>query len=374
LISSKATVAASPPHVTVPGRNGASHGPIAQDAKPAVHRGGPYADPDDPCLVTFYLTAPFKPAISLVGDFNGWNPHSHPMESDGKGLFWIQVRLQGPIHYRFCVTLDGSGKQVTVADPYAREVRWDAAGPKGFYAPGRQCHRTHAHHRVPGRQLLGLQPGLLHGAQVGLWQAKRAEGLIDACHERGIAVILDMVFNHAWPDQPYHRMYPPLFGPKGEMLEDRNPSSTITTTATRTRGAGWTGSTHRPWVVGYMQDIVRFWLDEYSVDGFRFDWLGGVEYDPWQPHKARTSTRSRAWRPLPARRARRAPLLPHRRVLADPRHEPEQDRGPLVQAKPRSTRCGTALFTTASRACLFETWQWERRTCRMCWAGSAAGI
>ena len=34
-----------------------------------------------------------------------------------------------------------------------------------------------------------------------------------------------------------------------------------------------------------MQDVVRFWLDEYHVDGFRFDWLGGVEWDPWQPHR-----------------------------------------------------------------------------------------
>ena len=34
-----------------------------------------------------------------------------------------------------------------------------------------------------------------------------------------------------------------------------------------------------------MQDVVRFWLEEYHVDGFRFDWVGGVEWDPLQPQR-----------------------------------------------------------------------------------------
>ena len=33
----------------------------------------------------------------------------------------------------------------------------------------------------------------------------------------------------------------------------------------------------------YFQDVVRHWLQEYHVDGFRFDWVGGVDYDHREP-------------------------------------------------------------------------------------------
>ncbi len=194
-------------------------------AERGLPRGGPVVDPAHPDLVTFCLTAPFKPAVALVGDFNGWNPSSHPMQTDGRGFFWLTVRLTGPTHYRFAVTMDGSGKQVTVADPYAREIRWDSAGPEGVLrrgeglclarpragrrgvaeaaaagaddlralrarlqraeerqpgavrslsrregparsprGVGRQRNRADAHYRVPRRELVGVQSRLLHGA------------------------------------------------------------------------------------------------------------------------------------------------------------------------------------------------------------------
>ena len=128
----KPPVAMLPPQVTTRGAGSSNNGHAAQrSAGPPL--GGPRPDPTDPHLVTFFLTAPFKPAASLVGDFNGWDLRANPMESDGQGLFWTTVRLAGPSHYRFAITMDGGGKQVTVADPYAREVRWDPAGPKAFY-------------------------------------------------------------------------------------------------------------------------------------------------------------------------------------------------------------------------------------------------
>jgi 1,4-alpha-glucan branching enzyme len=38
-----------------------------------------------------------------------------------------------------------------------------------------------------------------------------------------------------------------------------------------------------PETTRYFQDIVRFWLEEYHIDGFRFDWVGGVDYDSNEP-------------------------------------------------------------------------------------------
>jgi 1,4-alpha-glucan branching enzyme len=33
----------------------------------------------------------------------------------------------------------------------------------------------------------------------------------------------------------------------------------------------------------YFQDVIRYWLSQYHLDGFRFDWVGGVDYDSRNP-------------------------------------------------------------------------------------------
>jgi 1,4-alpha-glucan branching enzyme len=399
-------------------------GSIAVLAKPSAHsharpRGGPYADPDDPKLITFYLTAPFKPAVSLVGDFNGWNPRAHPMQTDGQGLFWVTTRLTDPTHYRFVVTMDGTGKKVTVADPYAREVRWDAVGPKAFLAieppyawrdrdasgaPWRRpalsdlviyelCVRdfngrkesTRAQYgsfrdmrarldhlvelgvncvelmpitEFPGDSSWGYNPVFYMAPKWNYGRPKEFKALVDACHERGIAVILDMVFNHAWPDQPYHKMYPPLFGPKGEMLEDLNPffHHHHNSHANAWGGLDWEHSSK--YTVAYMEDIVRFWLQEYRVDGFRFDWLGGVEYDPFRPQTDSFDPFSGI---APIARAARE-TCPDCYLIGEywPIHgtNPAKTAAKLV----RDTEIDAVwngAFHHGMENCLFQTWQWE---------------
>ena len=96
-------------------------------------RGGALRDYEQPGAVTFFLTAPEKTAAHVVGDFNGWDSHATLMETDGRGSFWVTVPMRGTTHYRFVVAQDETGRQrVSVADPYAREIRWDQAGPKAF--------------------------------------------------------------------------------------------------------------------------------------------------------------------------------------------------------------------------------------------------
>ncbi len=386
---------------------------------PARPRGGPHVDPVRPDQVTFYLTAPFKPAVALAGDFNGWNPKSHPMETDGRGLFWLTVRLSGPTHYRFVVTMDGGGKQVTLADPYAREIRWDAAGPKAYFAAEppyawRDCGRSGEPWRRPRlrdlamyelcvRDFAGEKAGpqarygrfsdvagkLDHLVQLGVnaielmpvtefpgdsswgynpvfymapkWVYGRPadlKALVDAAHERGIAVVLDMVFNHAWPDHPYYRMYPPLFGPNGEMLEDLNPffHHHHNSHANAWGGLDWEHSSQ--YTVAYMQDIVRFWLQEYHVDGFRFDWLGGVEYDPFQPQKEGFDPFSGI---APIARAARE-TSPDCYLIGEywPIHgtNPAKTAAKLVR-ETEIDAVWNGAFHHGMENCLFQTWQWE---------------
>lgn len=78
--------------------------------------------------------------------------------------------------------------------------------------------------------------------------------LVDAAHAHGLAVILDVVFNH--------------FGPDGNFLRDFSPDY-------------FESRHHTPWgeainfshpeVRAYFGDNVRYWMDEFHFDGFRLD-------------------------------------------------------------------------------------------------------
>lgn len=87
---------------------------------------------------------------------------------------------------------------------------------------------------------------------------------IDLCHQNGIAVILDMVFNQSDWHHPWYRMYPvgsnPMYNATAphaySVLNDFNQEHPLV---------------RRQW-----QDCVKYWLEEYNVDGFRFDLVKGL--------------------------------------------------------------------------------------------------
>jgi len=56
--------------------------------------------------VTFYCSAPTGKSVSLVGDFNGWNPVANPMRRQADGRWFIQVQLTHG-HHRYCFLVDG---------------------------------------------------------------------------------------------------------------------------------------------------------------------------------------------------------------------------------------------------------------------------
>jgi len=52
--------------------------------------------------VDFYFSAPHGGSNSIAGDFNDWNPGSHPMKKDKKGVWKISLDLvPRTYHYRF---------------------------------------------------------------------------------------------------------------------------------------------------------------------------------------------------------------------------------------------------------------------------------
>jgi 1,4-alpha-glucan branching enzyme len=91
--------------------------------------------------------------------------------------------------------------------------------------------------------------------------------LVDACHAKGIAVIIDAVYAHAHPEFPYHVVYAAAGEPNpmlGHFAEEffADPGTDYGKAFTR----------------DYFLAVNRFWLDEYHVDGFRYDYVPGY-YD-----------------------------------------------------------------------------------------------
>lgn len=88
--------------------------------------------------------------------------------------------------------------------------------------------------------------------------------LIDLCHLHGIAVILDVVYNHAGGDFTTHGLY----------FFDEQPRETNNNSLYFT-DRGWAGGlVFAYWkneIKQFLIDNALFYLDEYHVDGFRYD-------------------------------------------------------------------------------------------------------
>ena len=96
--------------------------------------------------------------------------------------------------------------------------------------------------------------------------------MVQTLHKAGIRVILDVVYNHTYdidhsnfqrtyPDY-YYRTHPqPL--PKGVESKYSNGS-----------GCGNETASDKPMMRKFMMESVKYWINEYHIDGFRFDLMG----------------------------------------------------------------------------------------------------
>ncbi len=87
---------------------------------------------------------------------------------------------------------------------------------------------------------------------------------IDVCHENEIAVILDIAFNQSDSLHPWFQMYPIAENPfynetaphDGGVLNDWKQDNQLV---------------QQQW-----KDVLQYWLKEFKVDGFRFDFVKGL--------------------------------------------------------------------------------------------------
>ncbi len=93
--------------------------------------------------------------------------------------------------------------------------------------------------------------------------------LVDACHERGLAAILDVVFNHLGPEGNFSHAYSDFYFHLGK----DNPWG---------QNFNLDGENSAPVRAMLLQNIC-YWLDEFRIDGFRMDATHTV-HDPSPVH------------------------------------------------------------------------------------------
>ena len=121
----------------------------------------------------------------------------------------------------------------------------------------------------PGKRNWGYDGVLFYAPAHRYGRPEALRALIDAAHARGIAMFLDVVYNHFGPQDNYLRRYAPEFftrdytTPWGEAIDYSSP--------------------HNDPVRSFVIDNAVYWLRDYGFDGLRLDATQTI-FDTRKPH------------------------------------------------------------------------------------------
>jgi 1,4-alpha-glucan branching enzyme len=263
---------------------------------------------------SFRVWAPHADRVSVVGDFNGWDPERDILDREDGGL-WAK-QLDGAVagnQYQFEIV--NGDRHFRKNDAYAREIHaksalsvvyaddyewkapsfarsnWNemviyelhvgtfAPGPDG--APGQfgEIIRRLPYFKNLGVNVIELMPLMAFpgerswgynltnpfAVEASYGGADGLKALVDAAHQQGIGVILDIVYNHFGPDNLDLWQY--------DGWSENNKGGIYFYNDQRS----WT-----PWgenrpdygrgeVRQYLRDYSLLWPDEFRVDGLRVD-------------------------------------------------------------------------------------------------------
>lgn len=130
-----------------------------------------------------------------------------------------------------------------------------------------------------GNDSWGYNPSFYFATDKAYGTTEKYKQLIDECHKRGIAVVIDMVLNHSYGQSPFVQMYfDASTGQYGQPTAE-NPWYNQTS-PNQAYSWGFDFDHDSPETRQLVDSVVHFWLSEFKVDGFRFDFTKGFTNTP----------------------------------------------------------------------------------------------
>ena len=292
---------------------------------------------------TFVLFAPGKQSVVLLGDFNDYAPSNESMMKRDGDYFWITISgLEEGVEYGYQYLVDGTIKigdpyATKILDPWndkwisasvypnlkaypaeytsdivsvfelnPAEYNWTATSYerpaenslaiyelliRDFTEEGSinavtakldylETLGVNAIELMPiqefdGNDSWGYNPCFFFAADKAYGTEEAYKTFIDECHKRGIAVILDVVFNHATGQHPYAKMW---WDGGANKTTSNNPFFNVD--APHNWSVFHDFNHTCQYTVEYIDDVLEYWMEEYNVDGFRFDLTKGFVQNP----------------------------------------------------------------------------------------------
>jgi len=265
--------------------------------------------------VAFRVWAPHAERVAVIGSFNNWESDKNPLQSEDNGYWYADVAAAHPgDQYKFLLTTPlGLLKRI---DPYAREVTgsvgnaivhdpdFDWQGDDFHLAPwnelviyelhvgtfndqegvnqpgqftsvaGRLGHLKklgiNAIQIMPivefsGDRSWGYNPAHIFSIELSYGGSKAFKQFVMHAHQQGIAVILDVVYNHLGPGDLDLWQFDGWSENGRGGIYFYNDERAITPWGETRPDYG------RGEVRQFLLDNILMWLEEYHVDGIRFD-------------------------------------------------------------------------------------------------------
>ncbi len=263
---------------------------------------------------TFRVWAPNAEAVAVVGPFNDWNPTQNPLHPEAPGYWAADVPAVGPgTEYKF--HLSRLGQEFTRNDPYARQVTSSAGssvvhdphfdwGDDDFQMPAWNelviyelhvgtFHAPDAEHvgtfgnvaeklpylrelginciellpasEFPGSRSWGYNPANPFALESDYGGPVAFKELVKQAHQHGIAVVLDVVYNHFGPGDLDLWQFDGWSENDGGGIYFYNDWRAHTPWGDNRPDFG------RPEVRQYIRDNALMWLQDYRCDGLRAD-------------------------------------------------------------------------------------------------------